>query len=258
MKTDVRNQGHKGILVGGLHNMYDLSQLTRRKVAECCASELCEVGEDGCCCRSFWLPEHSYNGLLYRDGENVIAIVPGDGEIVALIELIFTVSVLGQRRAFIRGKKFEWDGHSINSEHRKVKETQDRIFAELENVSRKVMLLELTTDPGSFLVIDFMRRLFPIAPGTVVLPYYPVVNDMVMVRGAAINDVWRARVISYDLPRKFILGRFFTKEDEIWIPERGSQNQRIFFASILGIVNGNWLRDFDRWQDYENSRGSRD
>ena len=87
-----------------------------------------------------------------------------------MIELILTVSVLGHRRAFIRGKKLEWDGHSINSEHRQVKETQDRIFTELENVSRKVMLLELT-DPGSFLVIDLMRRLFPILPGTVVLPY---------------------------------------------------------------------------------------
>lgn len=250
MKADVRNQGHKGILVGCLHNIYDLSQATRRKLAECCASELCEVGEDGHYCRSFWLPEHGYNGLLYREGENVIVIVPDDGEIVTSIETIYKVPVLGQRRAFIRGKKFEWDGHSVNSEHRKVKETQDRIFAELDNVSRKVMLLELTTDPGSFLVIDFMRRIFPIAPGTVVLPYYPVVNDMVMVRGATVHDIWRARVISFDLPRKFILGRFFTKEDEIWIPERGSQNQRIFFASILGIANGNWLRDFDRWQDY--------
>ena len=250
MNADVRNQGHKGILVGCLYNNYDLSQATRRKLAECCTSELSEVGEDGHLCRSFWLPEHGCNGLLYREGENVIVIVPDDSEIVTSIEAIYKVPVLGQRRAFIRGKKLEWDGHSINSEHRKVKETQDRIFAELDNVSRKVMLLELTTDPGCFLVIDFMRRIFPIAPGTVVLPYYPVVNDMVMVRGAAINDVWRARVISYDLPRKFILGRFFTKEDEIWILERGSQNQRIFFASILGIANGNCHRDFDRWQDY--------
>jgi len=46
--------------------MYDLSQLTRRNVAECCANELCEVGEDGHCCQSFWLPEHGYNDLLYR------------------------------------------------------------------------------------------------------------------------------------------------------------------------------------------------
>lgn len=88
IKADVRNQGHKGILVGCLHNIYDLSQATRRKLAECCASELCEVGEDGHYGRSFWLPEHGYNGLLYWEGENVIVIVPDDGEIVTSIETI--------------------------------------------------------------------------------------------------------------------------------------------------------------------------
>ena len=251
MNADVRNQGHKGILVGGLQN-YDLCQATRRKLAECCASELCEVEEHGNCCRSFWLPEHGYNGLLYREGEHVIVVVPGDGEVVTLVEVIFTVAVSGQRKAFIRGKKkFEWDGHSINSDHRKVKETNNfnYVYAELEKVSRKVMLQESATDHGSFFVIDFMRRLFPITLGNVVLPYYPVVNDMVMVRGADINDVWRAKVVAYNLPRKFVLGRFFVKEDEIWIPERGSHNQNISFDSILSTASGTWLREFDRWQE---------
>ena len=89
MNADVRNQGHKGILVGCLYNNYDLSQATRRKLAECCTSELSEVGEDGHFCRSFWLREHGYNGLLYREGENVIVIVPDDGEIATSIEAIY-------------------------------------------------------------------------------------------------------------------------------------------------------------------------
>ena len=72
---------------------------------------------------------------------------------------------------------------------------------------------------------------------------------MVMVRGAVTDDVWRARVVAYNLPRKFVLGRFFEKEDEIWIPERGTQNQNISFTSVLAIASGNWLREFDRWQE---------
>lgn len=219
-------------------------------IAECCASELCEVGEHGNCCRSFWMPEHGYSGLLYRERESVIVIYPGDGEIVTMVDTVFTVPVLDKRRAFIKAKKFDSDGYSINSDHRKVKQTNNYVFVELENVSRKVMLQESTTDQGSFLVIDFMRRLFPLTLGTVVLPYYPVVNDMVMVRGAAIDDVWRARVAAYNLPQKFVLGRFFVKEDAIWIPERGSHNQNISFASVLGIADGSWLREFDRWQEY--------
>ena len=127
---DVRCQGHRGILVGGLQN-YDLPQGTRRTIAECCTSEICEVDEHGNCCRSFWLPEHGYSGLLYREKENVIVIVPDDGEIVTSIDTIFTVPVLGQRRAFIKAKKFEWDGYSIDSIHRKVKETNDFVITEL-------------------------------------------------------------------------------------------------------------------------------
>ena len=169
MNADFRNQGHKGILVGGLQSC-DLPQGTRQNIADCCASAMCEFDEQGNCCRSFWLPDHGYSVLLYREKENVIVIVPGDGEIVALVHTIFTVPVLSQRRAFIKAKKFEWDGHSIISDHRNVKETNHYLFVELENVSRKVMLQALTTDPGGFFVIDFMRRLFPITVGNVVLP----------------------------------------------------------------------------------------
>ena len=107
----------------------------------------------------------------------------------------------------------------------KLNKTNHYLFVELENVSRKVTLQALTTDPGSSLVIDFMRRLFPITVGNVVLPYYPVVNDMVMVREAVTDDVWRVRVVAYNLPRKFVLGRCFEKEDEIWIPEQGTHNR---------------------------------
>lgn len=193
------------------------------------------------------MPEHGYSGLLYREKENVIVIDPREGETVTSIDTINTVSVLGQRRACIKAKRFEWDGYSNNSNHRKVKETNNYVFVELQNVSRKVMLQE---SDGNRIVIDFMRRLYPISSATVVLPYYPVVNDMVMVKGAALNDIWNARVVSYNLARKSIVGRFFVKEDEIWIPEHGSHNQNISFASILGIANGSWLREFDRWQEY--------
>ena len=72
----------------------------------------------------------------------------------------------------------------------------------------------LQESDGNRLVIDFMRRLYPISSATVVLPYYPVVNDMVMVKGAARNDIWNARVVSYNLARKSIVGRFFVKEEK--------------------------------------------
>ena len=248
MYGGVRNQcRHKGILVGGFHS-YDLSQDTRQKVAECCETGVHDVEESGNCCRSVWIPGHGYNGLLYREKERVIAIIPA-GEIVAEIEDIFTVQVEGHSRAFFRAKKFEWSGNAINSDHRVVRQVNQHVVGELENVSRKVMLQTSPDDNNESLVIDFMRRRFPVTIGSVVVPYYPVINDMVSVRGANFDDVWKARVIAFNLAQKNFLGKFFIEEDGVWIPECGMQNQRISFRSILGVSSGIWLTEYDRWQE---------
>lgn len=52
----------------------------------------------------------------------------------------YIVPVLGQRRAFIKAKKFQCNGYSIDSDCRKVKETNDFVVTKLENVSRNVLL----------------------------------------------------------------------------------------------------------------------
>ena len=72
---------------------------------------------------------------------------------------------------------------------------------------------------------------------------------MVSVRGANFDDVWKARVIEFNLAQKNVLGKFFIEEDGVWIPECGMQNQRISFRSILGVSSGIWLTEYDRWQE---------
>ena len=44
-----------------------------------------------------------------------------------------------------------------------------------------------------FIIMDFMRRIFPVAVDTVVVPYFPVANDMVNVKGDD-RAVWKARI----------------------------------------------------------------
>ena len=61
-------------------------------------------------------------------------------------------------------------------------------------------------------VLDFARRIFPVNTETVVIPYFPVQNDMVKVKGDA-DEVWRARVIDFSLRRKIVQGRFFVQRD---------------------------------------------
>lgn len=245
MDAGIRNRSHKGILVGGLHN-YHLPENVRNQVADCFDTDIHNVGESGKCCRSVWFPGHQFNGLLYREDENIIFIA-SEGEIVGKILSIFTVHILGQSRAFVILKRYTWAGHATSSDHRTVQEDNQTVVGELQYISRKVMLYKVFDGDNKFLLIDFMRRIFPIASGSVVVPYYPATNDMVLVQGEETDETWKARVTAFNLQRRTLQCRFFVKENEVWIPERGSQNQSISFHSILGVASGIWLTEYTKW-----------
>lgn len=95
-----------------------------------------------------------------------------------------------------------------------------------------------------------MCCIFPVTPGTVVVPFYPSVNDMIYVRGDDADTIWRARVLAFNITRHGVTGRFFKKRDDdvLWVPE-GTRNQEIMFDSILGIVAGDWVIQFTSWRD---------
>lgn len=76
----------------------------------------------------------------------------------------------------------------------------------------------------------------------VVVPYYPVNDDMANVRGDD-EEVWKAHVLSFDLRRQVVLGRFFVaSHDSLWVPE-ATHPQAIHFRSILGIASSDWMDD---------------
>ena len=81
-----------------------------------------------------------------------------------------------------------------------VKQSDECILTQLSNLSRKVMLFPSHEDEDGeqiYVVIDFMRRIFPVRDETVVVPYYPVTDDMVDVKGDN-GEVWKARVLSFN------------------------------------------------------------
>ena len=245
MDAGVRNQSDKGILVGGLHD-YNLPEDVRMLVAERIEVDLQNVEESGKSCRSVWFPEHKFNGLLYRENETIV-FINREGEILGKILTIFMVRISGESRAFLRLKRFCWAGDAINSYHKTVQEDNQIVVGELKYISRKVMLQKVPGGDNKLIVIDFMRRIFPIVSGSVIVPYYPVLNDMVLVQGGAEDEIWKARVSAFNLRQKTLQCRFFVKENGVWIPERGSQNQSISFDSILGIASGIWLTKYSKW-----------
>ena len=119
----------------------------------------------------------------------------------------------------------------------------------LANLSRKLMLYpseDIGLDPQNFIVVDFMRRIFPVSADQVVVPYYPVLNDMVEVQGD--GEVWKAKVVNFSVERHIIRGAFFIHtQNDLWVPELSHQD--IHFKSVLGLSNGVWVRKYTCWQD---------
>lgn len=123
---------------------------------------------------------HEYNGLLYRVNESAIVVSSHVGEVVVVLTKIFRVSVADQSMYFVCAKPFRVLGFSDCGGKLVQEGNQINVFP-VESISRKVILAKDEDVAGhpSYLVVDYMRHIFPVTPGTVVVPYCPCINDMV-------------------------------------------------------------------------------
>ena len=163
----------------------------------------------------------------------------------------FSAFVCDRWQLFLKAKEFKDVGYS-DTGWKVVEEQDNEIVAPLQNISRKVMLSVEDTGRPTYVVIDFMRRMFPVNAGTVVVPYYPVKNDMILVQGDDEDSFWKAHVIKYNLKQKTLTVRFFMKRagDNIWVPEN-TRAQDVHLDSVIGIdFEGTWANRYTHWEEY--------
>lgn len=239
---------HKGIgILVGASKVHLLSDTKRKLVASGCRVQEEFVDELITVYRSIWKPKHQHNGLLYRTNEAIV--VADDGESVVVVIEIFLADVRGELKHLCYCECYENVGFSDLGAKLVQKQHNKTMVCPLSAVSRKIMLAKYGNVNGlpTFIVVDFMRRVFPIGADSVVVPYYPVPNDMVLVMGDQRDTLWRARVVSYNIARKIVKGQFFIEQtDRVWIPE-ATRQQEINFDSIMGISNGTWNQQFSQW-----------
>lgn len=202
--------------------------------------------------RSVWKPTHTLKGLLYRKGEYAMFMHPDLGDTVVELTQFMSLKVGSQSLVCCRAKEFEYCAcANISGCQRYVKPKEEEIILEMVMISRKVILIELMDDEqeNKYLVVDYMRRIFPVTPGTVVVPCYPQTHDMINVKGATAGEIWKGHVIRFSLQRKTVNAQFFVEdsnEQNNWIPER-SPVQIIHFSSILSIASGHWQVRYSHW-----------
>ena len=111
----------------------------------------------------------------------------------------------------------------------------------LQDIQREIMLFP--DGYGNFAVVDPFRKSVPLPP--VVVPVYPEVNDMILVKGTN-DEIWHAQVKHVLFAQKIVKGYFYVKHrnwsiNKLWVREsRSSQMDNINFGSILDIGVGEW------------------
>ena len=238
MNNALNEQLSHGILVGGQHSLL-LGDSDCQKIADVSDVDVGGVSGNAFSCRSVWKSSHGYDGLLYCEQEYVVIVREGQGEAIGHVAHIFATCVANVYTSYLDVQVMESVGFTSWGLPL-VKQSDECMLTQLSNLSRKVMLFPSHEDEDGeqiYVVIDFVRRIFPVRDDTVVVPYYPVIDDMVDVKGDN-GEVWKAHVLSFNLRRKIIQGRFFVqRHDELWFPE-ATRPQGIHFNSILGMVTG--------------------
>ncbi|RUA06771.1 MAG: hypothetical protein DSY43_01235 [Gammaproteobacteria bacterium] len=223
-----------------------MSNATKRSISACCGVQENLIEEVATAYRSVWKPKHQYNGLLYRTNEHIVAAC--FGEVFVALKDIFIVKVADQPKYYFSSELYKEVGFS-DMGAKLVQKSNEMVIGPLSKISRKIMMANYEDVAGlpTFIVVDFMRRIFPIGVESVVVPYYPVANDMVLVMGNQPDSVWRAHVLSFNILRKVVTGHFFTElNDGLWVPE-ATRNQEIRFDSVIGVANGTWQRQYSVW-----------
>lgn len=133
-------------------------------------------------CRSVWKATHGYSGLLYREKEFVVIIKEGQGEVVAQVNRVFTTSIAGVYTPYLDVQVMEHEGYNAQG-FPLVKRSDETLLTTTANLSRKVMLFPSNQNEDGeqlYIIMDFMRRIFPVAVDTVVVPSFQLLMTWLM------------------------------------------------------------------------------
>lgn len=240
---------NQGILIGS-GRPYHLSNTERDDIKEYFSDlEQCDIGEVAERYRSAFLRMHqiAVGGKLYRSGDIIIA-KQQNTDVCLRISDILLVTVNDDPEHLIFGDTYQIVTNDFGDTiHHPFSDTicvkpfeSGRCFG-LQDIQREIMLFP--EENGNYSVIDPLRQRIPLPP--VIVPVYPEVNDMVLIKG--LNDeIWYAQVKHVLFAQQIVKGYFYMKHpnwdiNKTWVRESHSnQMDSINFGSVLNIASGEW------------------
>ena len=189
---------------------------------------------------------HGSYGVLYRRGETVV-ISLGRAEHIASVVNFWSIPDGGYYRMFVECKIYrrKCDGNGtpltdIYSGHWLLDDLEDEssvIKASL--IERKIMLYR--THTGNCIAIDHNWTILPETLADLIVPFYPVVGDMVIIK-ATDDSNWMSHIISVNTTNKTVKIKYYVEDKSkpgglYFVPFAGRPDT-VEWDCILGAVDG--------------------
>jgi len=234
----------RGITVGGLSNNVEL--LDPRDMVLLEQALGCSLDGRVSTFRSIFMPNHRYNGMLYRCKEVIAFVIPEAAESIGVIESVFALQVNGKQRHILKMNVYPFI--LINNEvavdkysgYRSVDISSPvEVYISSSKILRKVMLLKHTYIESEALVIDMYRSTIPIS--FVLVPCYIQEGDFINVNGEAEN--FYAKVLSSDKKNKKATVQIYQNKDsdlqKFYVSS--FKNETISWDSVLLVLDGSFV-----------------
>ena len=212
-----------------------------------------EVPETCATSRRYFSGEVGYSGTVFTSNEFVLVTSEAGEKFVFNIGSFLSVLIQGRSHMFVKGEEFQfirdqkgdreqnfWTGFG----HVPNKSNGMTVLISARNILRKVILLK-GRNPDTLIVTDFQRKERQMHYSVNVPPWIES-NDMVLIQGQAIGDVWHGKVLNVDRKNEKISVIFFTEsksDPDLLVREslgRTSKNS-VSMKSVIGIESGHWI-----------------
>ena len=124
----------------------------------------------------------------------------------------------------------------------------ETLFFLTENIQRKVMLYDCGNNSAT--VVDYMRKLRSL-PYELIVPVYPLKDDMLLIQGEVPGDTWYGKVLSIDGVQSVDVYFFVEKSQQpsVYVRERPGRAARntVSMDSVIGVARGHWI-NANCWQ----------
>lgn len=201
-----------------------------------------------------------FDGCSFSKGDSVIAKSTGKEVIISISHFISVKCIQESNLStlFVVGYKYQslddenglpvkdyWSGFLKVKDHC----SHVGLILPLDNIEREVILYKI--EESCLCVVDYKRESKTL-PYEIVVPVHFEIEDMVLIQGEGVDDIWHGQVHSINHQEKKVLVFFFVQSSRnAGEYVRETQGRRslntVHWDSVIGIAEGEWISNM-RWR----------